>query len=211
VGHSYKKIFLIKKKRGDNELRKVKILAIVGSLRKESFNLQLALAAKEIIGEEADFEILEYQDVPLMNEDIEFPAPDSVKRVREKVKSADGIWFFTPEYNHFFSGVLKNLIDWLSRSISKEESQVLAGKPAAISGISPGMGATLQSQDHLVTLISFLDMDVMNVPRLSIPNAMQQVDSNGQLSLQASKPFLEKQTKAFIEYIQKRLKEKSLK
>jgi len=30
------------------------------------------------------------------------------------VKSADGIWFFTPEYNHFFSGVLKNLIDWLS-------------------------------------------------------------------------------------------------
>ncbi len=211
MGHSYKKIFLIKKKRGDNELRKVKILAIVGSLRKESFNLQLALAAKEIIGEEADFEILEYQDVPLMNEDIEFPAPDSVKRVREKVKSADGIWFFTPEYNHFFSGVLKNLIDWLSRSISKEESQVLAGKPAAISGISPGMGATLQSQDHLVTLISFLDMDVMNVPRLSIPNAMQQVDSNGQLSLQASKPFLEKQTKAFIEYIQKRLKEKSLK
>ncbi|MFA5527619.1 MAG: NADPH-dependent FMN reductase [Peptostreptococcales bacterium] len=192
-------------------MRKVKILAIVGSLRKESFNLQLALAAKEIIGEEADFEILEYQDVPLMNEDIEFPAPDSVKRVREKVKSADGIWFFTPEYNHFFSGVLKNLIDWLSRSISKEESQVLAGKPAAISGISPGMGATLQSQDHLVTLISFLDMDVMNVPRLSIPNAMQQVDSNGQLSLQASKPFLEKQTKAFIEYIQKRLKEKSLK
>jgi len=91
-------------------MQKLKILAIVGSLRKESFNLKLALVAKEIIGDKADFEILDYKDVPLMNQDIEYPAPESVKKVREKVKTANGIWFFTPEYNHFFPGVLKNLI-----------------------------------------------------------------------------------------------------
>jgi len=75
-------------------MNKVKILAIVGSLRKGSYNRQLALAAKEIVKDTADFTLLDYQDVPLMNEDIEYPAPDAVKRVREEVKAADGILVF---------------------------------------------------------------------------------------------------------------------
>jgi chromate reductase len=186
-------------------LKKIKILAIVGSLRKDSYNRQLALAAKELIGERADFTLLEYQDIPFMNQDIEHPAPAAVKRVRDEVKSADGIWFFTPEYNHFFPGVLKNLIDWLSRPISETEPQVLGGKPAAISGISTGMSGTGHSQDHLVTLISFLNMDVMNVPRLTIPHANQQADDQGKLALKASQPYLEKQVDAFIDFVGKRI------
>ncbi|HHW49177.1 MAG TPA: NAD(P)H-dependent oxidoreductase [Clostridiaceae bacterium] len=186
-------------------MKRIKILAIVGSLRKESYNRQLALAAKEILENRVDFSILEYQDVPLMNEDVEFPAPEAVKRVREEVKSADGIWFFTPEYNHFFPGVLKNLIDWLSRPVSDEEPHVLAGKPAAISGVSPAITGTSMAQDHLVTLISFLNMDVMNVPRLVISNVMQQLDSDGKLALKESYPFLEKQANAFVSFIEKRI------
>ncbi len=182
-------------------MTKIRLLAIVGSLRKESYNRQLALAAQEIIGDRAEFSLLEFKDIPLLNQDIEYPPPDAVTRAREAVKSADGIWFFTPEYNHFFPGVLKNLIDWLSRS----KPQVLAGKPAAISGISPGMSGTALAQDHLVTLISFLNMDVMNVPRLTIPNAMQQVDDQGKLRLEASQPYLERQARAFIDFVQRRI------
>ena len=188
-------------------MKKIKILAIVGSLRKESYNRQLALAAKDIIGDLADFTLLEYQEVPLMNQDIEYPTPDAVKYARDAVKATDGIWFFTPEYNHYFPGVLKNLIDWLSRPGEDKEPQVLAGKPAAISGISPGMSGTCLAQDHLVTLISFLNMDVMNAPRLTIPNAMQQLDSEGKLALKASYPYLEKQANAFISFLQSRMQE----
>jgi len=54
-------------------MNKVKILAIVGSLRKGSYNRQLALAAKEIVKDTADFTLLDYQDVPLMNEDMNIP------------------------------------------------------------------------------------------------------------------------------------------
>ena len=186
-------------------MKQIKILAVIGSLRKESYNRQLALATKEILGDRADFELLDYHDIPLMNQDIEYPAPDAVKRVREKVKSADATWFFTPEYNHFFPGVLKNLIDWLSRPISDEEPQVLAGNLAAISGISPGMSGTGIAQDHLVTLISFLNMDIMNYPRLTIPNAIQQLNSDGKLALKASNLYLEKQANAFIDFIQRRM------
>ena len=182
-------------------MKKIRIVAIVGSLRKDSYNRQLAMEAKRIIGDLAEFEILEYDDVPMMDQDIEYPAPDAVRRARELVKSADGVWFFTPEYNHFFPGVLKNLIDWLSRPVSDTESQVLRGKPAAISGITPGMSGTGLAQDHLVTLLSFLNMRIMNAPRLVIPNATQQTDADGKLALNASASYLEKQAKAFIDFI----------
>ena len=186
-------------------MNKIKILAIVGSLRTQSFNRQLALEAKELVGDRADFTLLDYHDVPFMNEDIEYPTPEAVKRVREEVKSADAIWFFTPEYNHYFSGVLKNLIDWLSRRTKDKEPQVLSGKPAAISGISPSISGTALAQDHLVTLVSLLNMDVMNVPRLKIPNTFQQIDQQGKLALKESYPFLEEQVDAFLDFIHRRM------
>ncbi len=185
-------------------MNKPKILAVVGSLRKNSYNRQLALLVKEAIGEKAEFEILDYEDIPFMNQDIEFPAPASIQRVREEVKAADAIWFFTPEYNHYFSGVLKNLLDWLSRPISKSEGQVLAGKPTAISGITLSMSGTAIAQDHLVTLISFLNMDVMNAPRLTIPTATKQVNEEDQLVLTDSAEFLKVQVEAFLRFIESR-------
>jgi len=185
-------------------MEKMKVIAVIGSLRRGSYNRQLALAAKEIVGDRADFTLLEYQDIPLFNQDIEHPAPDAVKRARDAVRSADGVWFFTPEYNHFFPGVLKNLIDWLSRPGDNKEPQVLDGKPAAISGISPGMSGTGLAQDHLITLINFLNMEVMNQPRLTIPNALQQIDSDGKLALNASYPYLKRQADAFIDFVEKR-------
>ena len=180
---------------------KIKIIAIIGSLRRDSYNRQLAIEAGRILGDSVEFELLDYSDVPLFNQDIEYPAPDAVVRVRETVKSADGIWFFSPEYNHYFSGVLKNLIDWLSRPVSDVEPRVLTGKPAAVSGITPGMSGTGIAQDHLISLISFLNMKVMNQPRLTIPNAMQQTDSNERLTLTNSASLLEKQAQAFLLFI----------
>ena len=178
-----------------------RIAAIVGSLRENSYNRQLSLAAKEIVGDRAIFEIIDYDDVPMMNQDIEYPAPDAVCRVREQIKSADGVWIFTPEYNHSYPGVLKNLIDWLSRPISKEERQVLSRKAIAVSGASPGMGGTVTAQDLLVMLLSMLNANVMNFPRLAIPNVSQQADEAGHLSLTTSLPYLQKQADAFLKFI----------
>ena len=178
-----------------------RIAAIVGSLRENSYNRQLALAAQEIVGDRAIFEIVDYDDVPMMNQDIEYPAPDAVCRVREQIKSADGVWIFTPEYNHSYPGVLKNLIDWLSRPISKEERQVLSKKAIAVSGASPGMGGTVTAQDLLVMLLSMLNANVMNFPRLAIPNVSQQADEAGHLSLTTSLPYLQKQADAFLKFI----------
>ena len=178
-----------------------RILAIVGSQRKQSYNLQLAQAAQSVLGDRAVFELLDYSDIPMMNQDIEYPAPAAVQRVRAAVKAANGVWIFTPEYNHSYPGLLKNLIDWLSRPVSKEEKQVLSRKPIAISGISTGMGGTGIAQDLLVMLLSMLNANVMNFPRLVIPNALQQTDESGKLKLSTSLPYLEKQADAFLRYL----------
>lgn len=184
------------------ENRKPKILAIVGSLRKDSFNRTLAQKSGEILADRADFEVLDFSDVPLLNQDEEYPAPEAVQRVREAVLAADGIWFFTPEYNHSFPGVLKNLIDWLSRPVSDTKGQVLARKAAAISGISAGMGGSMIAQDQLVMLISFLNMRVMNYPRVAVPNARLLLDAQGALALpEANVAFLAKQADAFLKWI----------
>ena len=188
---------------------KISITAIVGSLRRDSFNRQLALAARELMAKSpvpegslpVHMELLEYADLPLFNQDDEHPAPPSVTRVRDMIKASGGIWFFTPEYNHYFSGVLKNLIDWLSRPPSETEGQVLAGKKAAVSGISIGMSGTLIAQDHLISVLSFLNMKVMNQPRLAIPQAREQTDPQGKLVLSTSLPFLENQVRAFSDFL----------
>lgn len=184
-----------------NSVSKISIIAIAGSLRKDSLNLQLAKEAQKYLGGKVQMEILDYHEVPLFNQDIEYPAPEAVRTVRQKITEADGVWFFTPEYNHSFPGVLKNLIDWLSRPVSATEGQVLQGKLAAISGISLGASGTLIAQDHLVTLLSFLNMDIMNIPRLAIPNATQQTNTEGKLELTSSAPYLQKEADAFIAFI----------
>ena len=69
-----------------------KILFIVGSLREGSFNRQLAREAEQMIGTRAEVTYLDYKDVPLINQDIEFPEPEAVSRLRATVKEADALW-----------------------------------------------------------------------------------------------------------------------
>lgn len=181
----------------------MEILAIAGSLRRESFNRQLAEAAGAVLAErhpEVGFSILDWADVPPFDQDAEYPAPPPVARVRAAVEAVDGIWLFSPEYNHFFPGMLKNLIDWLSRPIGEGQGQVLAGKPVALAGASIGMSGTSHAQDHLVTLLGFLDARVMNKPRLVIPSVHAQTE-NGKLALSSSQPYLEAQADAFADFI----------
>ena len=64
-----------------------KVLLIVGSMREKAFNRQAALMAQKMLEKKADVSILSYEDLPQMNQDIEFPAPEAVARVRKEVAS----------------------------------------------------------------------------------------------------------------------------
>ena len=77
-----------------------RILMIVGSLREHSFNRQLAREVERIIGDRAEVSYLDWHDVPFMDQDIEWPTPEPVAAARAAVLNADGLWFFSPEYNY---------------------------------------------------------------------------------------------------------------
>ena len=142
---------------------KKNILVIIGSLRQQSLNGQLARRAVELLGDRAQVTILNYADLPFMNQDIEFPPPEQVQRVRQEVQNADGIWFFTPEYNSSYPGVLKNLLDWLSRPLVKgdfSKGTAIAGKKVAISAAGGGAAAA-GSRQKLRELLKFIKVNVL--------------------------------------------------
>lgn len=66
------------------------ILFIVGSLRKQSFNRQLAAMAEKMLSNRYKINYLSFEDVPLMNQDLEAATPAAVSRVRKEVLAADG-------------------------------------------------------------------------------------------------------------------------
>ena len=73
-----------------------KVLFIIGSLRAHSFNRQLAEKAAASFTE-VEYKFLDYADLPFMNQDLEYPVPEPVQRVRDEVKGADVLWIFTFE------------------------------------------------------------------------------------------------------------------
>lgn len=138
------------------------VLMVQGSLRKESFNRQLMAAIQEALGSEVELKELSYEDLPLMNQDIEWPTPQPVQRVREEVKVADGLWVVSPQYNASYPGHVKNLIDWLSRPVAQGDSTTVAkSKKVTFSGIA-GRTAAAEMREKLGSLLSFVGMDVMS-------------------------------------------------
>ena len=140
-----------------------KILFIIGSLRTKSFNRQLAMMAKEIIGNRAEVYELDYSDLPLLNQDIEQPEPAAVARIRRTVSEADALWIFTPEYNSSYPGHLKNLLDWLSRPVIPLDygtPTCINSKRVAVSGAG-GKAATANCRAKLTELLTFIKADVL--------------------------------------------------
>lgn len=135
-----------------------KIVFIVGSLRKDSFNKQLAaIAEADLTAKGAEVSYLDYAGVPLFNQDAEYPTPESVAHARQEVVDADAIWIFSPEYNYSYPGVLKNLLDWLSRPLKDYDfggPTALSGKTVALASVA-GQSAGKGTRSKLAELFSF--------------------------------------------------------
>ncbi|MEI6154160.1 MAG: NAD(P)H-dependent oxidoreductase [Deltaproteobacteria bacterium] len=148
-------------------MSKYQIAVIVGSLRQDSFNRKLANAIVKLAPSEFSFRQVQINDLPLYNQDDDANQTESVKRLKNEIKAAQGLLFVTPEYNRSIPGVLKNAIDHASRPYGQS---AWAGKPAGILGASIGVIGTAMSQQHLRNVLAYLD-----VPTLGQPEAFIQV------------------------------------
>ena len=146
-----------------NDGREMKVLMIVGSLRKNSFNKQLAAMAEQELGDRASVSVLDWSEVPVFNQDEEFPTPKSVSEARVAVNEADAIWIFTPEYNHSVPGSLKNLFDWLSRPLEDGTPSVLTGKVMTMSGVG-GLNTLRYAFAAWMPSLTLFKMRIVTVP-----------------------------------------------
>ena len=138
-----------------------KVLFIIGSLRKDSYNRQLALIAEKKLEGKAEVKELDFKALPFFNQDEEYPASPIVEEIRKEVKEADLLVFSTPEYNHSIPGQVKNLVDTLSRPVvpGDTESAVIKGKKAVLLGAS-GRSAAQYSRETLKDLLTFVGAEV---------------------------------------------------
>lgn len=159
--------------------KKYKILGISGSLRKESLNTYALKASQKIAPENIVIEIADISEIPMYNADVnEQGFPESVEKLVNQILSADAVLIASPEYNYSVPGVLKNAIDWVSRSPKKP----FDFKPVAIMGASPGMIGTARMQYHLRQIFVFLNAYVLNKPEIMINQANSKFDKEGNMT-----------------------------
>jgi len=181
-------------------MNKIKILGIVGSLRKASFNLALLKEAQRLVPAEAELEIITLENLPFYNQDFEYINIPAVTEFKEKIKNADAILFSSPEYNYSMPGVLKNAIDIASRPWGENS---LAGKPAAIMGASIGAQGTSRMQYHLRQSMVWLDMHPMNSPEFMLGSAQDKINESGEITDEHTKEKIAELLVALIEWTKK--------
>ena len=153
----------------------MKILAISGSLRKQSSNKSLLLATRAVSPQNIQIEIFEDISVlPHFNPDLdtEHP-PEAVVRFRQAVSQAQALIISTPEYAHGIPGSLKNALDWLVRDPD------FGGKRV---GLIYG-SATDASHAHLSLLevLKTMSAEIPSDAIVSIASVRTKIDDNGNL------------------------------
>ncbi len=176
----------------------MKIVAIVGSLRKESYNLKLAKFIQSRYNERFDLEILNIRDLPHYDQDNENDAPVVVKEFKQKVKAADVVLWVTPEYNYSIPGVLKNAIDWLSRV-----DKVMIGKPSWIIGATMGGLGTVRAQQHLRDILfsSGVSSPIMPGNEVYVGAVHEKFDQEGNFTHEPTIKFLDTVVENLVDWV----------
>ncbi|MBY0095669.1 NADPH-dependent FMN reductase [Mesobacillus maritimus] len=179
------------------------IVTLVGSLRKESLNMQLFKTMEERYQGKLNLTLADIASLPFFDQDEENIPPQVVKEFKEAISKADGVMIITPEYNWSVPGVLKNALDWASRV-----DKVFVGKPVMALGATPGMLGTVRAQMHLREILSSPGIQAKILPpggnEVLVGMATQKFDQqSGRLIDEGTLSFLDSKVEAFVDFIKK--------
>lgn len=174
------------------------IVGLCGSLRAGSINKAALTLAGALMPPAIRLDIVDWRSVPPFDGDLlakGFPA--EVTALRERIRRADGVVIATPEYNFSIPGVLKNVLDWVSRG----DDQPLALKPVAILSASPGPVGGARVQYDLRKVLLFMNAMVLAKPEVFIGVAGSKFDAAGQCTDETTRKFVGDQMAAFERWI----------
>ena len=158
----------------------MKILAVSGSLRRDSHNTKLLRAAAGLVDDDIVFELCEGLKAlpPYDEEDDAERAPAAVADFRAAIAGADAVLFATPEYNSSVPGQLKNALDWVSRPLA---TSPLRNKPVAVVGASTGAFGAVWSQAELRKILGSIGARVVD-GEVAVGHAHERFDEQGRLA-----------------------------
>jgi len=171
-------------------LSAARILVFAGSARRDSLNKKLARVASEAAraaGAEATLVDLQDYPLPVYHGDLEAAdgMPANGMRLRELFMQHDALLIASPENNASVSALLKNALDWVSRSIGdgKGDNSGLApyrDKLAALLAASPGAFGGVRGLMHLRQILAWLGVTVLGT-QVTLPRAHEAFDEDGAL------------------------------
>jgi chromate reductase len=180
-----------------------KIAIIVGSLREGSINRKVARSICGLRDDNLDCSMIEIGDLPLYNQDYDANPPEQYVRFREQIAAADGVLFCSPEYNRGMPGVLKNAIDHASRPYGQS---AWAGKPAGVLGISVGQIGTACAQQHLRTILAYLDMPTLGQPEVFLTAKDDLFGKDGGIANEGTRKFVQGWMDKYVAFVKAQAK-----
>lgn len=172
----------------------------VGSLASDSINRKLARALKKLAPPELELVEIPIAELPLYSRDYDADYPPAGRAFKDAVAAVDALLFVTPEYNRSVPGVLKNAIDWGSRPWGTNS---FAKKPSAVTGASPGLISTAVAQQHLRSILSFVNSPELANPECYIHFTDGLIDNDGNVSVPGTAEFLRSWLQEFHIFIVK--------
>ncbi|SFP34337.1 NADPH-dependent FMN reductase [Tranquillimonas alkanivorans] len=153
------------------------LLGISGSLRKGATNTKLVREAARLYG--GPFALADVR-LPLLDQDLEdeHGIPPEVQRLADQVREAEAVVISSPEYNQSLSGVLKNALDWISRT----EGSPWRGKPVALMSAAAGRAGGARANYALWLAMAPFRPRVSTGPEVLVADARKQFDDNGCLT-----------------------------
>lgn len=153
------------------------ILGLSGSLRSASTNTLLMKAAAKVYGgdlKQGDLRL------PLYDGDLEDAQgiPDKVQVLADQIAGAEAVLISTPEYNKGIPGVLKNALDWVSRT----DGSPWSGKPVAIMSATAGRAGGERAQFDLRLCMTPFRTRIVQGPEMLLAQSSDQFDENGDLT-----------------------------
>lgn len=175
----------------------MKLAAIVGTNASHSYNRQLLQYMQRHFADLAQIEVLEINQLPLFQKSLPRDQQSAVWSFKQAIKTADGVIFSSPEYDHSIPAALKSAIEWLSY-----HCELLDNKPTMIVGASYGPQGSARAQEHLRQILASPDLNaaVLSGNEFLLGNVATVFNEQGELTDKAAVAELEKYFTNFVSF-----------
>lgn len=165
----------------------MKLLAIAGSVREESYNRALILAMQKHGPEGSTMTVYDrIQEIPVFHPDTaNGDLPETVRELSSMIREADGVIISTPEYAHGIPGVLKNMLDWFV------SSDALVFKPVVATSVSTSGLGGVRAHSPLVLILFAMNARVVVEGSINVPDAHRKFDDRLNLTDEVTLKALE--------------------